>query len=143
LVLAYGVLGMVLNVVGRAFQDKLVFRDLDIHAEVMKENVSVAILDFANSLSTSICVWSSMTWVVGDWEALLGVFIGFIISQVWLSLLAMGGQYVFAMRATAVVVPMTSFAEKPKNSEEKEVEDSLFWYCSRLCSGVNGEGRGG
>jgi len=63
LISTYGVMGVIIMSGGKLLLDIVVFRKIDIKAEVMNENMAAAILDVSNTLSSAILVWASMGWI--------------------------------------------------------------------------------
>jgi len=87
--LQYGVSGMIMLMVSRFINDKMVMRNLSVSEELKKENMAVAIMDSGNTLATAMMIFAYMTWVQGyNLTTISLVFYGWIVSQVLLSLLS-------------------------------------------------------
>lgn len=99
LVVTYGVLGIVLMALTRKIFDNFTLPDINIHDQVMKGNMSAAIVDVSNLIATAIIVRAVMVWI--DDTSLFGlvaVVIGFIVSQVVLVLVTAYRTRVYAKR---------------------------------------------
>jgi len=99
LVVTYGVLGIILMMLSRKVLDAIALPDINIHDQIMKGNMSAAIVDVGNLLATAIIVKAVMTWI--DDTSLFGlvaVIIGFVVSQIVLILVTKYRTKVFASR---------------------------------------------
>ncbi|MGX5203273.1 DUF350 domain-containing protein [Aliikangiella sp. IMCC44632] len=80
--LGFGVLGMVLILLGRIIQDKLVLRQIDIHGELAKGNIACALVDVGHMLAVGIIVRSVMVWVPSsDLSIVSLLLVAFVLSQ--------------------------------------------------------------
>jgi len=83
----YGVFGIVLMSLTRFIFDKVSMPGFSMKTEILKGNISAAILDAGNVVATAIIIRSIMIWT--DSSTLLGFAIvlgGFVVSQLLLSL---------------------------------------------------------
>ncbi|WP_024611040.1 DUF350 domain-containing protein [Pseudoalteromonas sp. TB64] len=88
-VLGYGALAIVLIKLGHFFQDKVALRKVSLHDEIVKGNVTAAIIDFGHVVSVAIVIRSALLWVATDgWHGLPIVIAAFIIGSVVLLLVS-------------------------------------------------------
>ncbi len=79
----FGVFGIVLIIIGRMIQDKVVLSKVDIHGEIANGNLSAAFVDVGNMLSVAIVIKAAMSWVETEGFAALPVVGGaFVVSQI-------------------------------------------------------------
>jgi uncharacterized membrane protein YjfL (UPF0719 family) len=124
MMVGYGVTGLVLLTVGRLMQDKFVFRVLDIRAEIMKGNISAAIIDVANVVSTSLIIWSSMSWVETDgFEGLLSVLAGWAIAQLILAVVSIARMVTYTNVAEEGLVKRQGSELADSDIELEEVKE--------------------
>ena len=87
--LGYGALAIVLIKLGHFFQDKVALRKVSLHDEIVKGNVTAAIIDFGHVVSVAIVIRSALLWVATDgWHGLPIVIAAFIIGSVVLLLVS-------------------------------------------------------
>jgi uncharacterized membrane protein YjfL (UPF0719 family) len=87
--LGYGALAIVLIKLGHFFQDKVALRKVSLHEEIVKGNVTAAIIDFGHVVSVAIVIRSALLWVATDgWHGLPIVIAAFIIGSVVLLLVS-------------------------------------------------------
>lgn len=99
LIIAYGVVGIVLMMFTRKVFDSFTLTEINVHEQVMKGNIAVAIADIGNLLATAIIVRAVMVWI--DDTSLFGlvaVIIGFVVSQAVLMLVTKYRMRVYAKR---------------------------------------------
>lgn len=78
----YGVLGVLLMIVTRVIFDKISLPNISIGDEILKGNVSAAIVDAGNVIATAIVIRTMMVWVQAKTvEGLTAVLTGYAISQ--------------------------------------------------------------
>ncbi|MBQ4834040.1 DUF350 domain-containing protein [Pseudoalteromonas sp. MMG010] len=86
---AYGVLAIVLIKLGHFFQDKVALRKVSLHNEIVKGNVTAAVIDFGHVVSVAIVIRSALLWVATDgWHGLPIVVAAFIIGSLVLLLVS-------------------------------------------------------
>ncbi len=79
---AYGTLGLILIKVGRVIHDKLSLQHLDKTEEILKQNLTIGIVDAAGAIATAIIIRAVLLWVHGlDVDTFIAIIAGFIISQ--------------------------------------------------------------
>jgi len=82
---AYGLAGLLLIKAGRYIHDKFALPEFHKQEQIMKRNVSVAIVDAASVIATAIVVRASLIWVEGlDVTTFIAIFFAWIISQLML-----------------------------------------------------------
>ncbi len=99
IVAAYGLLGIVLMLVSRLFFDRVALPLIDLREQIMAGNVTAAVIDAANLLSTAIVIRAVMIWV--DNESLAGllvVLLAFLFSQLVMILVTRYRQWVYRRR---------------------------------------------
>jgi hypothetical protein len=80
--LAYGTLGLILIKIGRVIHDKLSLQQLNKTEEILKQNLTVGIVDAAGAIATAIIIRAVLLWVHGlDVDTFIAIIAGFIISQ--------------------------------------------------------------
>ena len=98
-VVAYGILGVILIVVGRLVQDKLVLPGVDIKAEIAAGNLSTALVNVANTLALGLVLRAVMLWVESDtWDGLVIVLVTFVITQLLLAIVTKYRLLVYSRR---------------------------------------------
>ncbi|MBL4682474.1 MAG: DUF350 domain-containing protein [Pseudomonadales bacterium] len=98
-VLSYGLLGLVLIKAGRFFQDKLLFTEIEIQAEIKAGNLATAFVDAANTIATGLVLRAVMLWVESDTlDGLLVVLAAFVLTQLLLGLVTKYRLVVYARR---------------------------------------------
>ena len=63
---AYGLLAIVLIKLGHFFQDKVALRKVSLHDEIVKGNVTAAVIDFGHVVSVAIVIRSALFWVATE-----------------------------------------------------------------------------
>lgn len=95
----YGVLGIILMAVTRIIFDKIALPRVSIKNEIIKGNISAGIVDAGNVIATAIAIRAVMMWVdVNSLEGIQAVIVGYLISQVILTGMAMVHIKLYAMR---------------------------------------------
>ncbi|MCG7537687.1 DUF350 domain-containing protein [Pseudoalteromonas sp. OOF1S-7] len=85
----YGVVGIVLIKLGHFFQDKVALRKVDLHSEIIKGNITSALIDFGHVVSVAIVIRSALLWVLTEgWYGLPIVAIAFIIGNICMLLVS-------------------------------------------------------
>ncbi|MBB1311559.1 MULTISPECIES: DUF350 domain-containing protein [Pseudoalteromonas] len=86
---AYGLLAIVLIKLGHFFQDKVALRKVSLHDEIVKGNVTAAVIDFGHVVSVAIVIRSALFWVATEgWHGLPIVIAAFIIGSIALLLVS-------------------------------------------------------
>ena len=86
---AYGFLAIVLIKLGHFFQDKVALRKVSLHDEIVKGNVTAAVIDFGHVVSVAIVIRSALFWVATEgWHGLPIVIAAFIIGSIALLLVS-------------------------------------------------------
>ncbi|WP_199609272.1 DUF350 domain-containing protein [Flocculibacter collagenilyticus] len=95
----YGLIGIALIKFGHFFQDKVTLRKVNLHDEIIKENITAALVDFGHVVSVAIVIRSALIWVLTEgWHGLPIVIVAFIIGNLCLLLVS---QYrIFLFRRT-------------------------------------------
>ncbi|MFT5211292.1 MAG: uncharacterized membrane protein YjfL (UPF0719 family) [Flavobacterium sp.] len=98
-VLSYGVLGLILIKVGRYFQDKLLFTEIEIQSEIKAGNLAAALVDAANTIATGLVLRAVMLWVESDTlDGILVVLAAFVLTQLLLALVTKYRLVVYSKR---------------------------------------------
>ncbi|MCF2908739.1 MULTISPECIES: DUF350 domain-containing protein [Pseudoalteromonas] len=85
----YGVVGIVLIKLGHFFQDKVALRKVDLHSEIIKGNITSALIDFGHVVSVAIVIRSALLWVLTEgWYGLPIVAIAFVIGNICMLLVS-------------------------------------------------------
>ncbi|MFT6900053.1 MAG: hypothetical protein ACJAXS_000208 [Colwellia sp.] len=80
--LAYGTLGLILIKIGRVIHDKLSLQHINKTEEILKQNLTIGIVDAAGAIATAIIIRAVLLWVHGlDVDTFIAIIAGFIISQ--------------------------------------------------------------
>jgi uncharacterized membrane protein YjfL (UPF0719 family) len=83
----YGVTGVILLAVARFIFDKLALPNISIRDEIVKGNVSAAIVDAGNVIASAIIIRTMMVWVDANTiDGIKVVLIGFLMSQILLTI---------------------------------------------------------
>ncbi|MBV1877053.1 MAG: DUF350 domain-containing protein [Pseudomonadales bacterium] len=99
MVLSYGVLGLVLIKCGRFIQDKLLFSEMQIQAEIKQGNLAAALVDAANTIAMGLVLRAVMLWVESDTlSGLLVVLAAFVLTQVLMALVTKYRMAIYARR---------------------------------------------
>lgn len=95
----FGVLGLVLVLVGRVVQDKIVLPKVDIHKELASDNVACALLDVGHMLAIGLVIRAAMLWVpTSDYRIIPVIIVAFILSQLVITLAAVYRARLFKKR---------------------------------------------
>jgi hypothetical protein len=79
---AYGTLGLILIKIGRVIHDKLSLQHINKTEEILKQNLTIGIVDAAGAIATAIIIRAVLLWVHGlDVDTFIAIIAGFIISQ--------------------------------------------------------------
>ncbi len=79
----FGVAGMVLILIGRMVQDKLVLKQIDIHGELAKNNVACALVDVGHMVAVGLIVRAAMIWIPNaNFDIIPLLLLAFVLSQV-------------------------------------------------------------
>jgi len=80
--LAYGTLGLILIKIGRVIHDKLSLQHINKTDEILKQNITIGIVDAAGAIATAIIIRAVLLWVHGlDVDTFIAIIAGFVISQ--------------------------------------------------------------
>ena len=80
--LAYGTLGLILIKIGRVIHDKLSLQHINKTEEILKQNITIGIVDAAGAIATAIIIRAVLLWVHGlDVNTFIAIIAGFVISQ--------------------------------------------------------------
>ncbi len=96
---AYGLFGLVLIKLGRFLHDKIALNELDKNQQIIKGNVSVAIVDASAAIATAIIIRAVLLWAEDlTIDTFIAIFSAFAISQLMLVLLTRWRENRFARR---------------------------------------------
>ncbi|MBR9727738.1 DUF350 domain-containing protein [Shewanella intestini] len=85
---AYGLFGLILIKFGRYLHDKIALNEFAKNEQILKGNVSVAIVDAAAAIATAIIIRSVLLWAEDlTFDTFIAIFTAFIISQLMMVLL--------------------------------------------------------
>lgn len=85
---SYGLFGLILIKLGRFIHDKIALDELDKNAEILKGNVSVALVDASVAIATAIIIRAVLMWAEDiTLDTFIAIFSAFLISQCILVLL--------------------------------------------------------
>ncbi|NMH65350.1 DUF350 domain-containing protein [Shewanella salipaludis] len=85
---AYGLFGLVLIKLGRFLHDKIALNELDKNAQILKGNMSVALVDASAAIATAIIIRAVLLWAEDlTLDTFIAIFSAFAISQLMLVLL--------------------------------------------------------
>ncbi|ASD66235.1 DUF350 domain-containing protein [Pseudoalteromonas piscicida] len=85
----YGIVGIILIKLGHFFQDKVALRKVNLHDEIVKGNVTSALIDFGHVVSVAIVIRSALLWVLTEgWYGLPIVVAAFIIGNICMLLVS-------------------------------------------------------
>ncbi len=95
----FGLLGILLILLGRKIQDLFVLKHLDIHSELAKNNIAAALVDVGHMLAVALIVRSAFIWMPhSDWS-LIPILLGsFVLSQIILLLASIYRVKLFKLR---------------------------------------------
>jgi uncharacterized membrane protein YjfL (UPF0719 family) len=78
----YGLVGIALIKAGHFFQDKVTLRQVSLHDEIVKENITAAFVEFGHIVAVAIVVRSALLWVLTEgWYGLPVVVAAFVIAN--------------------------------------------------------------
>lgn len=96
---AYGLFGLILIKFGRFLHDKIALNELDKNQQIVKGNVSVAIVDASVAIATAIIIRAVLLWAEDlTIDTFIAIFSAFAISQLMLVLLTRLREKRFASR---------------------------------------------
>lgn len=85
----YGIVGIILIKIGHFFQDKVALQKVNLHDEIIKGNITAALIDFGHVISVAIVIRSALIWVLTEgWYGLPIVVVAFIIGNVCMLLVS-------------------------------------------------------
>ncbi|QIR13657.1 DUF350 domain-containing protein [Shewanella aestuarii] len=85
---AYGIFGLVLIKLGRFLHDKVALNEFAKNDEILKGNISVAVVDAAAAIATAIIIRAVLMWAEDiTIDTFIAIFSAFIVSQLILVLL--------------------------------------------------------
>lgn len=85
---AYGLFGLILIKIGRTFHDKFALNELNKNEQIIKGNVSVALVDASAAIATAIIIRAVLLWAEDlTLDTFIAIFSAFAISQIMLVLL--------------------------------------------------------
>ncbi|TMP40125.1 DUF350 domain-containing protein [Pseudoalteromonas citrea] len=85
----YGIVGIILIKIGHFFQDKVALQKVNLHDEIIKGNITAALIDFGHVISVAIVIRSALIWVLTEgWYGLPIVVVAFIIGNVCMLLIS-------------------------------------------------------
>lgn len=85
----YGLIGIVLIKIGHFFQDKVALQKVDLHQEIIRGNITAALIDFGHIVSVAIVIRSALIWVLTEgWQALPIVVAAFVIGNICMLLVS-------------------------------------------------------
>ena len=96
---AYGLFGLVLIKLGRYLHDKIALNEFNKGEQILKGNISVAIVDASAAIATAIIIRSVLIWAEDlTVDTFIAIFSAFAISQLMLVLLTRFREYRYAKR---------------------------------------------
>ncbi|WP_445946029.1 DUF350 domain-containing protein [Shewanella sp.] len=96
---SYGLFGLILIKLGRFLHDKIALNEFDKNAEILKGNVSVAVVDASVAIATAIIIRSVLMWAEDiTLDTFIAIFSAFIVSQFILVLLTRMSENRYAKR---------------------------------------------
>ncbi|MCE9686992.1 DUF350 domain-containing protein [Shewanella sp. AS16] len=96
---AYGLFGLVLIKLGRFLHDKIALNELDKNAQILKGNMSVALVDASAAIATAIIIRAVLLWAEDlTLDTFIAIFSAFAISQLMLVLLTRFREMRYARR---------------------------------------------
>lgn len=85
----YGVLAIALIKAGHFFQDKVTLKQVDLHDEIVKGNMTASFVEFGHIVAVSIVVRSAFIWVLTEgWHAIPVVIAAFVVANIILLLVS-------------------------------------------------------
>ncbi len=96
---AYGLFGLILIKLGRYLHDKIALNEFNKGEQILKGNISVAIVDACAAIATAIIIRSVLIWAEDlTLDTFIAIFSAFAISQLMLVLLTRFREYRYAKR---------------------------------------------
>ncbi|MBE7216121.1 DUF350 domain-containing protein [Shewanella benthica] len=96
---AYGLFGLILIKLGRYLHDKIALNEFNKGEQILKGNISVAIVDASAAIATAIIIRSVLIWAEDlTVDTFIAIFSAFAISQLMLVLLTRFREYRYAKR---------------------------------------------
>jgi uncharacterized membrane protein YjfL (UPF0719 family) len=85
----YGLIGIALIKLGHFFQDKVALQKVSLHDEIIKGNITAALIDFGHVISVAIVIRSALLWVLTEgWYGLPIVIAAVLIGNVCMLLIS-------------------------------------------------------
>ncbi|OUL56065.1 DUF350 domain-containing protein [Pseudoalteromonas ulvae] len=85
----YGLIGIALIKLGHFFQDKVALQKVNLHDEIIKGNITAALIDFGHVISVAIVIRSALIWVLTEgWYGLPIVIAAFVIGNICMLLIS-------------------------------------------------------
>lgn len=85
----YGLIGIALIKLGHFFQDKVALQKVNLHDEIIKGNITAALIDFGHVISVAIVIRSALMWVLTEgWYGLPIVIAAFVIGNICMLLIS-------------------------------------------------------
>ncbi len=79
----YGLIAIALIKMGHFFQDKVALRKVNLHDEIVKGNITAALIEFGHIVTVAIVIRSALLWVLTEgWHGLPIVIAAFIIGNI-------------------------------------------------------------
>ncbi|AQS40089.1 protein of unknown function (DUF350) [Shewanella psychrophila] len=95
----YGLFGLILIKLGRYLHDKIALNEFNKGEQILKGNISVAIVDASAAIATAIIIRSVLIWAEDlTVDTFIAIFSAFAISQLMLVLLTRFREYRYAKR---------------------------------------------
>ena len=96
---AYGLFGLILIKLGRYLHDKIALNEFNKGEQILKGNLSVAIVDASAAIATAIIIRSVLIWAEDlTVDTFIAIFSAFAISQLMLVLLTRFREYRYSKR---------------------------------------------
>ena len=85
----YGLIGIALIKLGHFFQDKVALQKVNLHDEIIKGNITAALIDFGHVISVAIVIRSALIWVLTEgWYGLPIVIAAFVVGNICMLLIS-------------------------------------------------------
>lgn len=85
----YGVLAIALIKAGHFFQDKVTLQKVDLHAEIVKGNMTASFVEFGHIVTVAIVVRSAFIWVLTEgWHSIPVVIAAFVVANIIMLLIS-------------------------------------------------------
>ncbi|WP_299795298.1 DUF350 domain-containing protein [uncultured Shewanella sp.] len=96
---AYGLFGLLLIKLGRYFHDKVALNEFNKGEQILKGNISIAIVDASAAIATAIIIRAVLVWAEDlTLDTFIAIFSAFAISQLMLVLLTRFREFRYAKR---------------------------------------------